>query len=1099
MSVQFVYGRAGTGKSTYCFNQIKSNLNNGAKNFIITPEQFSYSAEKQLLETCKKTSIIDCEVITFNRMADRISQEIGGSKEDLMTDSSRAMLIYSILQNAKKELTFLGNSNENLDLAMKTITEFKKHNISTENLNTAIKEIDDINLKLKLEDMQKIYLQYEEKLQNKYIDEDDKLTKLAENLENSEMFSDSFVYVDEFAGFTAQEYKILKQIMKKAKKVTITSCIDAQHNEELDVFTPNKEVIQKLEKLAKEAKIDIEKPVVLENQLRLKNDELKHLEKYIYENKYKTYNKENKNIKLFLTTNPYSEIEYVAKQINTLVKKENYQYKDIAIITQNIENISSITKAIFAKYEIPIYIDEKDELSQNIAVKYILSILEIYAKNWSNEAVINYLKLGFCNISKEDIYAIENYTKKWGIKGNKWYKEDWNFESELVKTPIDRLNELRKKVVEPLIKFKNNLDKKKTAKEISTEIIKFIEENNICETLNSKISILVKNNELKLASEYKQGLENLISVIDEIVMLFENENITFDKYKELLNIGVKYKDLGSIPQTIDQVILGDVDRSRTHKVKVVFIISMNDGIFPSINKSEGFFNDKDRETLKSIGTEMAKGTIEMLYDEEFNIYKAMTIASEKLYLSYTSSDKDGKSLRSSMLITKIKKIFPNIIEESDIVNRITGIWSKQSTFEELLYNIREYRDGEKIDKTWVDVYNWYDKNEDWHDKLQDSMKALSYTNNAEKISKQNIEKLYGDNIKTSISRLEKYKECPFSFHVKYGLNLKEPEEFKIKSIDTGSFMHEIVDYFFDEVKDEQIQQLTREDVQTITNRIIEERLGLKKNAIFTSTPKFIVLTNRLKKVISESIYYIVYQMQNSDFKVLGNEVEFSKKIDNIEVVGKIDRVDIAENENGSFIRVIDYKSSSKSLDLNKMMSGLQIQLLTYVDVISEKTNKEPAGMLYFNLIEPIISKNRNLSDEEIEEEIRKSFKMKGLILADVKVAKMMDNSLKEGTSNIIPVTLDKTGNISNGKSSVLSKDEFSALQKKIKKIIKQIAKEILSGNIEIKPVYNAKQKKTACEYCPYKTICGFDSKQNTYEYIKNKTKDEIFEELNNEQ
>ena len=273
-------------------------------------------------------------------------------------------------------------------------------------------------------------------MQNKYIDEDDKLTKLAENLEHSSMFQDSFVYIDEFAGFTAQEYEILKQIMKKAKKVTITSCTDRINNTS-NIFEPNENVIEKIIKIATDEQIKIEEPIILDKTYRFKNEELKHLEENLYENKYKKYNKENKNIKLFLAANPYSEIEYVAKEITKLVRDENYQYSDISIITKNIEKISSIVKAIFNKYKIPVYIDEKDELSQNIVIKYILSILEIFAKNWSQDAMLSYIKSGFVDIEKQDIYKLENYVKKWGIKGNRWYKEDWNYEEE-------NINELRK-------------------------------------------------------------------------------------------------------------------------------------------------------------------------------------------------------------------------------------------------------------------------------------------------------------------------------------------------------------------------------------------------------------------------------------------------------------------------------------------------------------------------------------------------------------------------------------------------------------------------------------------------------------------------------
>ena len=942
MSLQFILGRAGTGKSNYCYQEIKQKINEKNKIYIITPEQFSYMAEKKLLETIGKQAVLNAEILTFNRMADRINAEIGGKTEKQITKSSKAMIIHSILKENKQDFTFLGNSNENVSLAIKGITEFKKHGIKTENIEQNIENIEDLQLKLKLQDMQKIYVEYENKIQNEYIDEDDKLTKLAKNLELSQEFVDSYIYIDEFAGFTYQEYEILRSLIKKAKKITITSCIDSKEIiQDTSIFYPNKKFIDKITKIAEEEKIGIEESVILKDTYRFKNEELKHLEANIYENKYTKYEKNAQNINLFLAANPYSEIEYAAKQIVKLVRDENYKYSDISIITKNVDTISSIAKAVFNKYEIPIYIDGKEELSQNIVIKYVLGILEIFAKNWSQESVLGYIKLGFCDIEKQDIYKIENYIKKWGIKGLKKYKEAWKIDDD------EEINNIKEKVVQPLFKFKENLSRQNTAQEISKEIYLFLEENDFYNKLNKKISVLENNNELRLANDYKLSVENLISVLDEIVTFFKNEKFTFEKYSELLKIGLSYRELGSIPQTIDQVVLGDVDRSRSHKVRAIFILGMNDGVFPSINKNEGFFNDKDREILKNLHIELAKGTLEMLFDEEFNIYKALTTAEEKLFLSYTSSDKDGASLRSSAIITKIKKMFPNLKEKSDVVKKLTEVSRPKSTFDELLYNLREHKNGEEINPDWFEVYKWYEENNDWKNKLDNALKGLKYTNKAEQINQDNVEKLYGKTLKTSISKLEQYKQCPFSFHLKYGLKLKEVDEFKLKSIDTGSFMHDIVDTFFEEVKQEDLKTLTKEEIKSKVYDIIEQKLNLKKNAIFTSTPKFIVLTNRLKKIVSESIYYIVYQMQNSDFNVLGNEVEFAKKIDNVEIVGKIDRIDVAENEEGSFIRIIDYKSSSKNLDLNKIVTGLQIQLLTYVDIMAEKTNKEPVRNAIF--------------------------------------------------------------------------------------------------------------------------------------------------------
>ena len=290
------------------------------------------------------------------------------------------------------------------------------------------------------------------------------------------------------------------------------------------------------------------------------------------------------------------------------------------------------------------------------------------------------------------------------------------------------------------------------------------------------------------------------NILDEINLIFNEEKITIDKFSKILKIGLKNSGLGRIPSMQDQVIMGDVDRSRSRKTKVVFIIGLNDGVFPSVNKNEGFFDDADREFLKEDGIELAKGTLENLYDDNFNIYKAFTTAEEKLFLSYSQSDIDGKSLRASTLILKIKKIFPEIEEESDIL-----------------------LNEEKINNYLINK------------------------NNTEKIKKENIEKLYGDKLNTSISKLEKYNSCPFSYFLQYILKIKEKEELKVQSLDTGSFMHEVIDSFFQEINNTEknnLKNISDEEIEEIINKIIEEILLKNNNYIFTATEKYKLLVIR---------------------------------------------------------------------------------------------------------------------------------------------------------------------------------------------------------------------------------------------------------------
>ena len=1117
MSLKIIYGKSGTGKSTYIFNEIAEKIKKGnRKIYIITPEQFSFTAEKKLLDSINTNSVVLAEVLTFNRMAYRVIKETGNSNLKNLSQTGKSMLIYSNLSKEKNNLNFIGKSLENVNLVEAQITEFKKHGITVEKLEQTIENLEDKYLKAKLKDMLLVYKDYTETIDKKYIDENDNLSILIDRIDFIRDFDNVDIYIDEFVGFTYQEYEIIKKLLLKANEVNITICTDdinVNQNQDTDIFYSNKSTIDKLYFIARSENVKIEKPVELDICYRFKNDELKHLEENIYAFPYTKYNKEINNINLFLAKNQYSEIEHIAQNIVKLARDNNYRYNEISVITKNLEEYSNLCKIIFTKYNIPVFIDEKKDFSQNILVKYILSLINVFAKNWSEESVIEYIKSGLIkDVDDDDIYVLENYALRWGIKGSKWYTKELTFynETEEEQTKILHICE---KVIKPLLQLKDGLMNTKSYKNITEKLYEFLIENEINIKISDEINKLEEAGELEKAREYEASYKKIIELLDEIVLIFGEEKVSFEKYAEILKTGLGSSSLGKIPATQDQVIVGDVDRSRSHKTKAVFIIGLNDGIFPSINKDEGYFNDNDREELKKLGAELAKGTIEKLYDDNFNIYKAFSTAEEKVFLSYVSSDLEGRGLRPSILINRVKKIFTNIKEESDIILSQNEIVTELNTFEGLLKNLEAFRDGEEIDEKWFEIYNYYMSKPEWKEKLESNLKALNYNINTDNIKKDILERLYSNTLKTSISRLEQYKSCPFSYYLKYGLNLSERQEFKVQAMDTGTFMHDIIDSFFDKLQERKLNVKTIKEAEEeiIIDEIIEEKLKLKKNYIFTGIPKYIVLANRLKAVVKKSIKYIVYSLKYSDFEVMGHEVEFKNgkeypaiqvKLDNgkkVEITGKIDRIDIAKTEDGNYIRIIDYKSSAKDINLNEVIAGLQLQLLTYLDAVCNIEDVMPAGVLYFNLINPIIKENKNVDEEKLEEEIRKQFKMKGLILANVDIVKKMDKTLDSGSSNIIPAYIDKEGNLSK-KSNAITKSGFENLQKYMNKILKQISEEILTGNISIKPYYKIKQGKTPCEYCKYKSICNFNSGicKKEYNYIGNEEKEYILEQIKEE-
>ncbi len=1108
MEFKIIYGKSGTGKTTYIFNQIKEKIKQKNKIYIIVPEQMSFVAEQHLLNTIDTNSSINAEVLTLSRMADRVISETIGNLQTHLSKIGKSMIIYDALDNQKDKMNFLKSSDKNLELVQRTITEFKKHNVDKENLSKAINNLEDKYLQLKLSDIKNVLDKYQEKIQGSYIDEADSLTILAENIELVDFFTDSIIYIDEFAGFTPIEYKIIEKLCTLAKEITITVCTDSLENvENLDdsIYYFNQITAEKLLDIAKKTGSYIEK-INIDEIKKFKSQELLSLAENLYTNNTKKYTEKTQDIQLFIAQNPHYEVENVAQNILDLVKNKNYRYKDIAVVSADIENYSEDIKAIFEEYNIPVFIDEKKDVSQNILMKYIISLLNIYANNYSYESMFSYIKSGILEIPANKIFLLENYVKKWGIRGSKWYKSDFEFEE---KNDIqDEVNKTKKQIIEPIIELKKNLSGEKTAKEITKKLYEFIEKNNIQENILKKAEELEEKEQKEAADGYRAGIKIFFDVLDEIFMIFENDKMSFERYNKILQIGISQSEFGRIPSSFDQVLFGDTDRTKTRDIKILFLLGINDGAIPNILKDEGFLNDKDRDRLKENNIEIAKNSLELLYENQFNIYKVLCMPEEKLYLSYPVTDKEGKAIRPSILITQIKKIFENLTEDSDIIEKKYKITTKQATLNNVIEKYKQYLDGENIDEEWENAILWYKQNQ--KDKITKILKGADYTNIPEQITAGNIKEIYGKNLRTSISRLEQYRKCPFSFHLKYVLKLNEEEEFKIRSLDTGNFMHEVIDEVFSKIETNQldVKTISKEELNKIIEEIINQKLGMSKNYIFTSSPKFIVLTKRLKKVVNESIQYIIEQLKNSKFELYGHELEFNEKSElkpmkidlengnQVTVTGKIDRIDIAKTENNTYVRIIDYKSSVKDINLNQVVAGIQIQLLTYLDEISQQKQFDPAGVLYFSLIDTIIKADKKMTDEQLKKEINKNFKMKGMIVADIDIVKMMDKKLAPSTSSdIIPVYLDKEGNISEGKSKTLNKEKFERLQKYTKHIISEISKEIFSGNIDIKPYYMS--KKTPCEYCQYKTICNFDPKleNNTYRYIKNLSNEEILSDI----
>lgn len=524
--LNLIYGRSGTGKSEWIYRDIDKKIDQFKNIFIIVPEQSNLTSEKKFFDITGRKALLNVEVLTLSRMAYRISNEVGQDAKSL-SQIGKAMLIYDLLSKNKKDLHFLGKSEKNIDIVSNLFTEFKKHNISVEDLKNT--DLQDKYTSLKLKDILFLYEKYEERLANSLIDENDELTRLGKQIQTSQMFENTSIYIDDFFGFTEQEFVIFEELLKKCEEISVTVTLDqieSDAKKEKDIFYFNRKYAKRILEIAEKHNCQINL-LYCDKPHRFKNAELLELEKNLYQEAKKQENVPE-NIQLFLASNPYSEIENVAKNIHNLVKNCEYKYHEIAMITNDMDTYAEDAKAIFQKYEIPIFIDEKKDIKQNILIKYILSLLDIFEKNWSYDAVFYYLKIGLLNFEYYDICLLENYCKKWGIRNSKWYRE---FTYEPLNEIQEKLENMRKEIVEPLINFKKSFMENKSVLELTQNIYQFLLQNKIIENLDQKIKSCPN---VEIANEYQTSYKILVDILSQMVELFGEEKITFEKYKELL-------------------------------------------------------------------------------------------------------------------------------------------------------------------------------------------------------------------------------------------------------------------------------------------------------------------------------------------------------------------------------------------------------------------------------------------------------------------------------------------------------------------------------------------------------------------------------------
>lgn len=1151
MSLRIIYGRAGSGKTRFCLEDIKKRISENCKSRLvyIVPEQFSFQAERDLTSILETGGILKTDVLSFRRLAFRVFNQLGGITYPHIHPAGKCMLIYHILDRMKDSFKIFAGTHERegfVNTVSTLITEFKRYNVTPAHLEKAAEELGPEHpLYQKLSELRLIYEEFEKAISLRYRDADDDLTIAAKKLETSDMYSGSEIWIDGFAGFTTQEYQLIGCLMKKAARVNITLCTDSIDengaDDELDVFRKAKYACRKLYRIARANNIEIEEPVCLNRGVPprfRKSPELAHLERYLDSWPYEVYRKRTKDIVLFSAQNLFSEVEAAARDIIRLCRDEKMRYRDIAVVTRDLERYGDIVEVVFREYGIPCFIDRKVEISDHPLIRLVLSMMDIFIENWSYSAVFRYLKTGLTNIPQDKIDMLENYVLACGIRGSQWTSdEDWNMVPEMV--PDDRaswkdradlreINNVRRMVVAPLRAFREKTVGRRKASDFCTALYDFLCDLKVPETIEKCIDGFKRSGDFYMAGQYSQVWNILMEVFDQTVEVMGDETFGIERFSSILRIGLGEYSIGLVPASLDQVIVGSAERFRSPEIKAMIILGANDGVFPSAALPEGILSDRDRAALNNIGIELAEDTRTRAFDEQFLVYRALTAAGEYLRISWPIGDQEGRTMRPSTLVSRLRKLFPEITQESDIMaanapeREMELVSGKNPTFGRMVSQLRKRMDGETVQPLWKAVYRWYASREEWKERCGSAIRSLNYRNVAQKVDPEKVRAIFGYPAVSSVSRLERYAACPFSFFVQYGLGARERKVYRLGAPDVGTFMHAVIERFSRLIERNNLswRTISRDECQSMVSDIVDDMLGRMKGSGIAASRRYTVLASRLKRVVGRAVWIIAEHVRMGSFEPVDYEVGFGEGEKYPPIVlelptggkiylqGRIDRVDELDTPDGKYLRIIDYKSGYKGFKLSDVYYGLQIQLVTYLNALWEEgagtagqgvagqKPTHPAGILYFKIDDPIIKSNARLSEEEAEKALRKQLRMKGLLLADVRLIKEMDHSIN-GASTIIPATLNK-GDVLGKNTSAATKEQFAGLKRYMKKLLTSICTEIMRGNVSISPY--RKNRMTPCDYCGFRAICQFDAAMpdNRYRILQDISDDDVWNRIGQE-
>ena len=1122
MSLRFYFGPSGSGKSHRIYEEIMQRAaQEPGRNFlIIVPDQFTMQTQKDLVMRSDRGGILNIDVLSFGRLSHRILEEVGTKEMPVLDDTGKSLVLQKIAADLKEQLPAMGSllhKQGYIHEVKSAISEFMQYGISTQDMDKLIASAEKRGaLAMKLRDLKTLYRGFQDYIRDHFITTEETLDVLRRSLVKSKILPDSVVVFDGFTGFTPIQNRLIQELMRVCEETIVTVTIGEEEDPyqmdgEQKLFHLSKKTVADLVKLAAEAEVTRGEDVFVKGGPNrfAEAPALCYLEQNLFRYQYEPYTEKQHEIHMFEALSPREEVHQTALYIRKLIREEGLTYRDIAVVIGDLEGYASYVETEFGQLEIPCFLDRTRGIVLNPMIEYIKSALQLYIRDFSYDTVFHFLRSGMADISREEIDELENYVIRTGARGYRTYSRlftrkteemqqgSGQEDTERAEETMERLNRIRQQFADTVEIL--HMAPRAKAGEYVDHLYDFLEQNQVQQKLLNYQQQFEQEGDLAKAREYAQIYRLVMDLLDQIYELLGEEEISLQEFADILEAGFGEITVGTIPQNVDRIVVGDMERTRLKQVKVLFFLGVNDGNIPKNASKGGIISDMDREFLIESGTEMAPSPRQQMYIQRLYLYLNMTKPSEQLYLSYAKVNSDGKGIRPSYLIDTVRKLFPQLaVEYPQNRSRLEQIEGRQEGARYLAEELREYADGTLREEERQDfylMYRAYEADAEGRDRLT----AAAFRRYKESgLSRIVARALYGRQLENSVSRLETYAACACRHFLQYGLSLQEREEFGFEVSDMGNVYHAVLENFAGKLA-ESGRTWWDFDENFATQAIKEAVEGYAatygETVLYSSARNEYAIT-RMSRILTRTVLTLQQHLKQGSFQPDDYELSFrfAEDLDSIHVdlseeekmhlQGRIDRIDVSEDAEHVYVKVIDYKSGNKKFDLAALYYGLQLQLVVYMNAAMELESRKhpdkeivPAALLYYHIDDPTIETPVELTQEQINEEILTKLRMNGVVNSDPAVVERLDRFLQD-KSKVIPVEKKKDGSFS-ARSGILSREEMQLVSAYVDAKIRDIGREILDGKIAANPYEKGNEE--ACTYCAYKKVCGFDGSIPGYE------------------